>query len=431
MSKRVTIIEKKATSGTARVVVHYQKKNNVEYMAYRVVGWKEDGRRMRKNFKTEAEADAHALSINMNLKNEGEAKNLKLTSLDDSQLQQSEKAFKALGAAYSLDEATEFFLRHHRPPEFTTSMKDGIKVYLDGKEHDGVRAISRKRTAGILRKFVEFANNPQVHTVAEPLVKSYLASLRAVDGVSPAKRKTWNMHRNELASFFIWARKTDLASNRPWTFNTPLKHIEAFSNKRVAEERPPIAVTSPEQVKELFTYLMNYHDGRAVKWFALAYFAGIRPSVDAGELLKLSMREDELINLKTRTIHLPADITKTKDSRKIKISDNLMEWLTAYEHLPLRPSSIRKDTATTRSEFDLQKDETRHSFISYHVALHRSIGDAALQAGNSETMIKRHYLDHCPQEEGQDFFSIVPDMEAGKAVLSEITSTEEETFKVI
>ena len=34
--------------------------------------------------------------------------------------------------------------------------------------------------------------------------------------------------------------------------------------------------------------------------------------------------------------------------------------------------------------------EARHSFISYHVALHRSIGDAALQAGDSEGIVKRH-----------------------------------------
>lgn len=35
----------------------------------------------------------------------------------------------------------------------------------------------------------------------------------------------------------------------------------------------------------------------------------------------------------------------------------------------------------------------RHTFISKLVAKFRSIGEAALQAGNSETIIRKHYLD--------------------------------------
>jgi len=36
-----------------------------------------------------------------------------------------------------------------------------------------------------------------------------------------------------------------------------------------------------------------------------------------------------------------------------------------------------------------QNEVLRHSFISYHIALHRSTGDAALRAGNSELIIMR------------------------------------------
>ncbi len=71
-----------------------------------------------------------------------------------------------------------------------------------------------------------------------------------------------------------------------------------------------------------------------------------------------------------------------------------------------------------RKHFQLSHDETRHSFISYHVALHRSVGDAALQAGNSEGIVKKHYLNLRPQEEGAVFFSIVADILARRAILS-------------
>jgi hypothetical protein len=71
-----------------------------------------------------------------------------------------------------------------------------------------------------------------------------------------------------------------------------------------------------------------------------------------------------------------------------------------------------------RKHFDLAHDEARHSFISYHVAPHRSIGDAALQAGNSESIVKRHYLNTHTQDEGSAFIRTVPDLAARKAVLS-------------
>jgi hypothetical protein len=77
-----------------------------------------------------------------------------------------------------------------------------------------------------------------------------------------------------------------------------------------------------------------------------------------------------------------------------------------------------------RKHFQLSHDETRHSFISYHVALHRSVGDAALQAGNSETVVKKHYLNLRPREEGETFFSIHPDISNKRAVVVAANSTD-------
>jgi hypothetical protein len=50
----------------------------------------------------------------------------------------------------------------------------------------------------------------------------------------------------------------------------------------------------------------------------------------------------------------------------------------------------------------------RHTFISMHVAKFRSMGDTALQAGNSEAIIKKHYLNLVSPEEADAFWQIVP-----------------------
>jgi hypothetical protein len=50
----------------------------------------------------------------------------------------------------------------------------------------------------------------------------------------------------------------------------------------------------------------------------------------------------------------------------------------------------------------------RHTFISFFVAKYRSMGEAALQAGNSESIIRKHYLDLKTPSEAENFFGIVP-----------------------
>jgi hypothetical protein len=42
------------------------------------------------------------------------------------------------------------------------------------------------------------------------------------------------------------------------------------------------------------------------------------------------------------------------------------------------------------------------------VAKYRSMGEAALQAGNSESIIRKHYLDLKSKEEAEKFFGIIP-----------------------
>jgi hypothetical protein len=51
----------------------------------------------------------------------------------------------------------------------------------------------------------------------------------------------------------------------------------------------------------------------------------------------------------------------------------------------------------------------RHTYISMTIGAFRSVGDAALQAGNSEAVIRKHYLDLKSVEEADEFWHIVPE----------------------
>jgi hypothetical protein len=58
-----------------------------------------------------------------------------------------------------------------------------------------------------------------------------------------------------------------------------------------------------------------------------------------------------------------------------------------------------------RRRFSVGHDALRHTFVSMHVAKFRSMGDTPLQAGNSEAIIKKHYLSLVTPEEADAFWN--------------------------
>lgn len=395
-----------AKSAAVKITIRQvtREKNGIFWTTHLVQGWQENGKWMRRQFSDQAEAERFAALKRVELENKGRSQQMILSTLTQERHDEAVRAFDALGEAYTLTDAVAFFLKHHRPPEFTIHLDDAVKLYHDDKERDGLRPRTLHGIAWTLRLFSEAADNPLVHEVTAAQVESFLRGLRAKNGKDKASRRTWEIHRGALHGFFSWAASADAGSNRPFTFSNPVEAIRKFTARQVREEQAAKpATTSPADTHRIFSVLMRWRGGVLVRPFAMLYFAGIRPD----ELKRMAGREAELVNLKTRTITIPANVSKTRHERQVAISDNLAAWLKSHPGA-LIPTNFEALNKKARKHFGLTHDETRHSFISYHVALHRSIGDAALQAGNSESIVKRHYLNTHTREEGAEFFRIIP-----------------------
>lgn len=401
---RVTAKKEAASSITIRQII--RTKGDTTWTTYLVQGWKENGKWKRKQFKNRADAEREAALKRVELENKGRKQHMVLSPLTEKQHEQARQAFDKLGGTYSLDQAVEFFLRHHRAPDYTITVRDAAKLFLDEKERDGLRPRTIEGLKWTLKLFRKASGNPKVHEVTPQDVERFLSGLRAKDGKSKASRRTWEIHRTALNGFFSWAAEKDVATNRPFTFENPVSDVRKFTSRQVREEQSKkgIKTTSIEDLERMFKTLRRWRGGKLLRAYAYQYFAGIRPG---GELKELSKFEDELVNLDTRTITIPAHIAKTKHDRHVDISDNLAAWLEVAQK-PVIPKNYENLNKKARKHFKLTHDETRHSFISYHVALHRSIGDAALQAGNSESIVRRHYLNLHPREEGEAFFGVFP-----------------------
>jgi len=435
-AKRTRILANPNAASTITVKAFVDSKG---YSYFMVQGWKKDGKWQRKQYKDRTAAETFAAMKRVEVENKGRAQRMVLSPLTDGQHEEALQCFDRLGETYSLTEAITFFLKHHRPPEFTVRLADALKLYLDIRERDGLRPLTILALKGSLSAFVKSQDNPWTHEVAAQGVEAFLRSLESRDSEGKATRKTWNNYRTNLHAFFEWCSTPDKSTNRPFLFENPVTAVRVFSARQVREGQDDApATTTPADVMRIFSTLMRWRGGALVRYFAYTYFAGIRPV----EMLRFAPREAQLVNLKTRTITIPANVSKTKHERKVTITDNLAAWLeyapatvakpqherkansSDYHAARLKqptaiiPTNFRNMKGMARAHFKLSHDETRHSFISYHVALHRSLGDAALQAGNSETIIRRHYLNLHPKEDGSEFFRIVPDTKRRRAVLA-------------
>jgi integrase len=213
-----------------------------------------------------------------------------------------------------------------------------------------------------------------------------------------AGMKTHNNRRGLLSTFFKFCFQ------RGWIAENPIAKVPHYRFRRKRGSAPTLSIAQARAVME---FAETHQGGIMVPYFALCLFAGIRPGVPYGEITRL---KPEMIDLDAGVINIPPEVSKVRESRKTTIQPNLAAWLRAY---PLKDCAImvgnfKKRRQKFGKELGLSHDIMRHTFISMFVAKFRSIGEAAIQAGNSESIIRRHYLDLKSKDEGEQFFGILP-----------------------
>ncbi len=211
-----------------------------------------------------------------------------------------------------------------------------------------------------------------------------------------------------------------MARPRSWLLENPVTEIDRFTISMGIPE-----ILTVQTAQDFMAHVENYRrNGNSPRgewslFFALALFAGIRPDFLHGEMAKLGkLGLASFVAMKNEVIRIPPEVSKVKDLRQIKIQPNLREWLVRYppETTRLIPKTPTLDYPNIRRGFNLPHDGLRHTYISNHVGKFRSVGDTALQAGNSERIIKKHYLNMVHLDDAESFWKIVPER-TGKKVL--------------
>lgn len=369
-----------------------------------VISWRVDGRlhgvRFRKNFKTKEEAAAEKSSLELKALQADSGIRSATTFLTDAQLREAEDAFRRVeGRAHSLLEYLDCGLTNFREPNRQKLLADAVADYV------ATKTVAHERTLLSMRQLRSITNELDVlkrHFPKGPVSQFTPAILLPYLERGKPSLKTYNNRRGLLSTFFKFAFQKDWLATNP---------VEKTPHYRINHRRGSATTITAEHAAKLMTYLETYENGELVPYFALCLFAGIRPCVRFGEITKLQATS---VRLDTGVIHIEPEVSKVRMKRLVTIQPNLAAWLRSYplDRFPIIPPNSMNTRRKICAQFGLTHDVLRHTFISMFVAKFRSMGEAALQAGNSESIIRKHYLDLKSPAEAAQFFAITPKLRA-------------------
>ena len=401
----------KSNPDTLRVTERELSAHGYTYTTFMVTGRDERGNRIRKSFKSRDKAVAFVTAMRTKLLNAQTAVTTAVTRLTPDQLKQAEAAFNRLGDRYTLDQAVTYFVDNYAAPDEAVTLQTAVEKFTEGK--DDVRKNTLRNLKSTLQRFRDHVGgDTELHTLTAEHVRAFIRSLRSKDGVSGVSKKTFNNVRNDVSSLLTWC----MDPQRRWVAKNVARDIAMHDRHQLRKSGVPDTL-STERACELMAAAAK-HEPSLAKAYAVMLFAGVRPD-DDGELFKLVRHADvdKLINLRTNVIFIPAEVSKVKRQRKVRVCDALNKWLSLPG--PILPPNADRHIKAFRLAQKLTPDVCRHSFCTYHVATHGSLADTALQSGNSEAIVRDHYADQVTKDEAAPFWRIVPDAKAGAVIAPE------------
>jgi integrase len=214
-----------------------------------------------------------------------------------------------------------------------------------------------------------------------------------------------------------WLRRMNLSAG---TRNSMLLCVKVlFSFARERNYLPAERMTAAEQIKKVkvktgdvsvFTpkemaKILHAAPPHLVPILAIGAFSGIR-------MAELNRLDWSAVDLERGHIELRASQAKTASRRIIPITDNLRAWI---EPLPRKGQVVRtvllhrEVTALSRAlKLEWPRNVLRHSFISYRIAKVKSADQVALEAGNSPSIIFKHYRELTTEDQADQWFGILP-----------------------
>jgi integrase len=385
----------KVTESTATV-------REKKYTRYVATWYDDDGKRQRKTFAKKSDATAEAKQINRDQEQKESAHKIirnkigeDAAKLDAAKLRDAADALTILKGFSTLSDAARFYMKYAKPDGGEITLKDCLEKFTKDRTDSGLRMVTIKGYATKVKTMNRaLGENALVNTITPQRFKEWLSGHTTNQGTRKAYIRT-------LHAFF------QFAVNEKYTVENPVQNLTAKADKT------PTTYLTPDAAAKLLGAAQE-HDPKLVPYIALGLFAGLRPAEIHGQKTEHAPLDWQDIHLRGKNPHI--DIKpkqdKNREGRFVDISANLMQWLTTHAEKsgPIEYTRWRYESIVKKSGVKVPKDVLRHSFGTWHWAMHRHEGETAIQMGDTIKTVKKHYVNQrVTEENAAKFWGITPE----------------------
>ena len=297
-------------------------------------------------------------------------------------------SFAAAGVKdFSLNAALSFYEAHLNLRRRSVNMLVAYDEFVETRRKEGASAVHLRDFQYRLERF---ARKHARRLVAEITTKEIDAWIYGLKNAPQSKDK----HRRLLHNFF------GFCAGRGYTDENPVARAA-----KVKVIRKPPGILSPADTAAL----LAVSPAEIIPALAIGFFAGLRTA----EIARLDWSQ---VNLKRGYIEVSAEVAKSSQRRLVEITSNLRAWLKPHALLsgPVRLSEMRHkdrfDAARKASGVAWPPNACRHSFASYHLAMHQDSAKTALQLGQTTAnVLFEHYRELVTPEDAAAYFAITPE----------------------
>jgi integrase len=294
-----------------------------------------------------------------------------------------------LPGGVTLVDAAEFYNRHREHARPDVSLHDAVQRFLADREAAGLCPSTLRGYRHQLGRLVSDMGGDDVAIIRTAALMAWLDA-------HELRGRTRTTYRASFSALFGWCARLDMCDGNP--ASRIARHVQ---DQRLSE------VFTAAEAARLMAAAEETAPGM-VPIFALGLFAGVR----VGELERLDWAA-----VKDEHIHIGPQVAKKRRQRFVTISANLDAWIRVYR-ADTGPVVSLGDTARRRARARLVADAgldhwsangCRHSFATYHRALHRDAGSTALELGHASTdLLFASYRVLATADEAHAYFSITP-----------------------
>jgi integrase len=279
-----------------------------------------------------------------------------------------------------LTQAVEEFIQADEP---RTKASNGQRAQLSS-EYTRIRALRLRR----------FASTFPGHAVCDLSRQHLDAFFQAMAEASPKAR---NHHRAGIKQFMQWSVRNDYLPRSTRLLEADALRMEHANNGDIGF-----------YTAEEFRALIEAAEGALKPLLAIAGLCGLRTA----ELLRLDWTDVWRVE---GHIEISQTKSKTRSRRLVAICPTLADWLQPYRQCSGRIWGLSENCFHARcaelckaAGFPRKDNGLRHSYCSFHYALHGNENLTAQLAGNSPAMIHAHYKGLTTKAEAEKWFAVAP-----------------------